>query len=93
MHFVLWSRASAVLCMLLRGFHNSFQTTKISEPEMSEDDKIKHSKYLVNVLFPFLEQFDQEQNMEKKIEAKIQGITSTLFSGVDSSCFDELYCQ
>lgn len=55
---------------------------------MSKDDKIKHSKYLVKVLLPFLEQFDHEQEMEREIEAKIQGITSTLFAVNDYSCFD-----
>lgn len=44
---------------------------------MSPDDKIKHSKYLLNLLLPFLKQFDDEQKMERAIEAKIQGITST----------------
>uniref|UniRef100_F6H9J5 Lysine-specific demethylase JMJ25 n=1 Tax=Vitis vinifera TaxID=29760 RepID=F6H9J5_VITVI len=49
--------------------------TKTLEPEMSKDDKIKHSKYLVKVLLPFLEQFDHEQEMEREIEAKIQGLS------------------
>ena len=54
---------------------------------MSKDDKIKHSKYLLNLLFPFLEQFDHEQKMEREIEAKSQGITSPSFAVNEYSCF------
>lgn len=71
--------AIAEACPFCRGNCNCKacldRDTKTLEPEMSKDDKIKHSKYLVKVLLPFLEQFDHEQEMEREIEAKIQGLS------------------
>lgn len=37
-------------------------------------------KYLIHSLYPFLEQFDQEQIKEKNLEAKIQGTIACISS-------------
>ncbi|KAL7180788.1 hypothetical protein ACSBR1_039780 [Camellia fascicularis] len=42
---------------------------------ISHDDRICHAKHLLHVLLPFLKQFNQEQLMEKEIEAKVQGLS------------------
>ncbi|CAL5427412.1 unnamed protein product [Camellia sinensis] len=42
---------------------------------ISHDDRICHAKHLLHVLLPFLKQFNQEQLMEKEIEAKVQAPT------------------
>ncbi|XP_037495740.1 lysine-specific demethylase JMJ25, partial [Jatropha curcas] len=49
---------------------------KSSGMPVNRDEKVKHLRYLVHVLYPFLEQFDHEQMMEKEMEAQMQGISS-----------------
>ncbi|XP_028065265.1 uncharacterized protein LOC114268310 isoform X6 [Camellia sinensis] len=46
-----------------------------SEWNISYDDRIRHGKHLLHALLPFLKQFNQEQLMEKEIEAKVQGLS------------------
>jgi len=43
-------------------------------PTRDKGEKVEHSLYLLQVLLPFLRQLDEEQMIEKEIEAKIQGI-------------------
>lgn len=42
--------------------------------KVSEEEKIKHTKKMLMIVLPFLKKFNQEQIIEKEIEAKIQGI-------------------
>lgn len=42
---------------------------------INEADKIKFQFYTLNLLLPWLKEMLQEQNVEKEIEAKIQGST------------------
>ncbi|KAI7993896.1 Lysine-specific demethylase JMJ25 [Camellia lanceoleosa] len=49
-----------------------------SEWNISYDDRIRHGKHLLHALLPFLKQFNQEQLMEKEIEAKVQAPTVKL---------------
>ncbi|KAL7163015.1 hypothetical protein ACSBR2_039170 [Camellia fascicularis] len=46
-----------------------------SEWNISYDDRIRHGKHLLHALLPFLKQLNQEQLMEKEIEAKVQGLS------------------
>ncbi|THG18328.1 hypothetical protein TEA_012540 [Camellia sinensis var. sinensis] len=62
---------------------------------ISHDDRICHAKHLLHVLLPFLKQFNQEQLMEKEIEAKVQG-TSLVSCYMNSIiCFQakSTYCK
>lgn len=43
------------------------------EMKLSDEEEFKHSIYLLQAVFPLLEQFNQQQLHEKQIEAKIQG--------------------
>eukprot|EP00261_Vitis_vinifera_P023820 XP_010655918.1 PREDICTED: lysine-specific demethylase JMJ25 isoform X2 [Vitis vinifera] len=43
--------------------------------KLSDEEKFKHSRYLLQAVVPFLKQFNQEQMLEKEIEAKIQGLS------------------
>lgn len=54
------------------------QSTGIAGVPDSKDERIHRLNYLVHVLYPFLEQFDHEQELEKNLEAKIQGMSCTL---------------
>ncbi|KAK8468415.1 hypothetical protein PHAVU_006G022150 [Phaseolus vulgaris] len=38
------------------------------------DEKIRHLKHIVRALYPFLEQFNHEQQLEMEMEAKIKGL-------------------
>ncbi|WMV42423.1 hypothetical protein MTR67_035808 [Solanum verrucosum] len=42
--------------------------------EISKEEKIQYSKFIVQKLLPFLRRFNTEQVMEMEIEAKIQGV-------------------
>ena len=42
--------------------------------EFSDDEKVQHSRYLLETLLPYIKQFSQEQMKEVVIEAKIQGM-------------------
>lgn len=42
--------------------------------EVSKEEKIFHTKVLLRTVLPVLKQFNEEQMMEKEIEAKIQGM-------------------
>ena len=44
------------------------------EVKISEDDRARHSLYLLQAVFPCLKQFDEEQRMEKEVEARIKGL-------------------
>lgn len=46
-----------------------------SKLEVSENEKFQHSKYLLQILLPYLKRFNQEQQMEKEREAKMQGLS------------------
>ncbi|KAK8545809.1 hypothetical protein V6N12_026628 [Hibiscus sabdariffa] len=61
----------------------------------NEDERIKHFKYLISWLYPFLKQFSEEQIKEMKLEAKIQGLRSSeidVLQAVSNDC-ERLYCN
>ncbi|XP_058001606.1 lysine-specific demethylase JMJ29 isoform X3 [Hevea brasiliensis] len=56
----------------LRDTPNEF-LNKLKKMVGTDDRKVLHSKYLVQALLPYLKQLNEEQMVEKKIEARIQG--------------------
>lgn len=66
------------------------QSTQYAGVPDSNDERIHHVKYLVHLLYPFLKQFDHEQELEKDMEAKIQGMTGTLTINNSPLC---MYCN
>ncbi|XP_058192689.1 lysine-specific demethylase JMJ26-like isoform X2 [Rhododendron vialii] len=50
-------------------------STGIAGVPDSKDERIHRLNYMVHVLYPFLKQFDHEQELEKNMEAKIQGLS------------------
>ncbi|XP_071912894.1 lysine-specific demethylase JMJ27 isoform X6 [Coffea arabica] len=44
------------------------------ELEFSAVEKMEYSKYILQLLLPFLKQVNEEQMMEKRIEAKLKGV-------------------
>ncbi|KAF9621591.1 hypothetical protein IFM89_023165 [Coptis chinensis] len=53
--------------------HGNYKEKHKSERKLNKDGEHNYSKYLVHLLLPVLKQIDQEQVMEKEVEAKIQG--------------------
>ncbi|PIA58803.1 hypothetical protein AQUCO_00500620v1 [Aquilegia coerulea] len=62
---------------------------------LTENEKVNYSKYLVDLLLPTLTQIDQEQAIEKEVEAKIQGVSVSEIKLQKSACsIDErAYCD
>ncbi|KAK9275007.1 hypothetical protein L1049_022264 [Liquidambar formosana] len=63
--------------------------------ECSNEEKVQHSKYLLQALLPFLIQFNQEQMMEKEMEAKIQGLSLSEMKIENARCpkNERMYCN
>ncbi|ONI22349.1 hypothetical protein PRUPE_2G123400, partial [Prunus persica] len=62
---------------------------------ISEDKKVEHSKYLLQVLLPFLKRVNDEQMIEMEIEARRQGLSLSelKIQRSDSSYGDRVYCN
>ncbi|KAL5721385.1 hypothetical protein ACHQM5_005037 [Ranunculus cassubicifolius] len=59
-------------CLPTKGTSKQRDTTRM---KLTGGEKVNYSKYMVHLLLPALIQIDREQVMEKKLEAKIQGIS------------------
>ncbi|GMI85165.1 hypothetical protein HRI_002185800 [Hibiscus trionum] len=61
----------------------------------NKDERIKHFKYLISWLYPFLKQFNEEQIKEIKLEAKVQGLRSSEIEVLQavSNDYERLYCN
>ncbi|KAL5724685.1 hypothetical protein ACHQM5_007912 [Ranunculus cassubicifolius] len=63
--------------------------------KLTEGDKVNYSQYMVKLLLPVLEEIDQEQEREKKLEAKIQGVSLSKLKIQKSGCSrsERAYCD
>ncbi|KAI8031346.1 Lysine-specific demethylase JMJ25 [Camellia lanceoleosa] len=70
------------------------ETNKYTGQPKSKDERIRHLKYLIYVLYPFLKQFDHDQTMEKEMEAKIQGLSLSDIEIQQAVCCNDerIYC-
>ncbi|XVE74268.1 hypothetical protein DITRI_Ditri12bG0003000 [Diplodiscus trichospermus] len=61
----------------------------------NKDERIKHLKYLISLLYPFLKQFHEDQMKEIVLEAKIQGLQSSEIEVPQavSDEYERLYCN
>ena len=50
-----------------------------STRDITDNEKVQHLQYMINLLLPFMKQICEEQSEEQEIEAKIQGILSFNF--------------
>ncbi|KAF7132499.1 hypothetical protein RHSIM_Rhsim09G0070900 [Rhododendron simsii] len=68
---------------------------KVFEKELSDDEKIRHSMYLLHLLIPFIRQFNQEQLLEKEVEAKSRGLSFAALKLQNANCSndDRTYCN
>ncbi|CAH9116832.1 unnamed protein product [Cuscuta epithymum] len=63
--------------------------------EVSNEEKVQYSKYILLVLLPILRRINEEQMVEKDIEAKIQGVSLSELVIEKANCHqeDRLYCD
>ncbi|KAJ1277482.1 hypothetical protein BS78_04G007200 [Paspalum vaginatum] len=86
----------------LRGSVSRFVSKKKKSPiintdhySVSEEDKIKFSLHTLRFLLPWLEEFHQEQMVEKRVEASIGGIDSCKMDVPLAKCGrdERIYCD
>nr|GMC81455.1 lysine-specific demethylase JMJ25-like isoform X1 [Ipomoea batatas] len=79
-------------CLRLNGPIRKLKKLKF---EVSNEEKIQYSKYILQVLLPLLRRFSAEQMMEKEIEAKIQGVRLSELKLQKAKCQlnERMYCD
>ncbi|XP_031401768.1 lysine-specific demethylase JMJ25-like [Punica granatum] len=62
---------------------------------INQEETHQHYKYVLHLLLPFLKQFNDEQMLEKDIEAKRQGLTLNMLNIKQTQCDpdERLYCD
>ncbi|KAK4594433.1 hypothetical protein RGQ29_018210 [Quercus rubra] len=65
------------------------------ELDISEDEEFEHYKYMLQVLLPFLQQINEEQMVEKNLEAKRQGLLlpDLKIEKADCPVDERVYCD
>ncbi|GFY91364.1 transcription factor jumonji (jmjC) domain-containing protein [Actinidia rufa] len=63
--------------------------------EVSEEEKLQHSKYILKALLPFLKNLNQEQMIEKKVEATIKDLPLSEVKLQRANCLtnERVYCN
>ncbi|XP_057496518.1 lysine-specific demethylase JMJ26-like isoform X2 [Actinidia eriantha] len=62
---------------------------------VSEEEKLQHSKYILKALLPFLKNLNQEQMIEKKVEATIKDLPLSEIKLQRANCLrnERVYCN
>ncbi|KAL3534429.1 hypothetical protein ACH5RR_002890 [Cinchona calisaya] len=63
--------------------------------KFSNKEKVEYSKYILQVLLPFLKQFNEEQMMEKETEAKLNNLSISEVTVERANCQqnERIYCD
>ncbi|XP_059656249.1 lysine-specific demethylase JMJ29-like isoform X2 [Cornus florida] len=63
--------------------------------DVNDNDKVEHSKYILQLLLPILKQFNLERIMEKELEASIQGLSLSEIMLQQAKCSlkERIYCN
>ncbi|PHT48143.1 Lysine-specific demethylase 3A [Capsicum baccatum] len=79
-------------CLRLDG---PIRALKNSQFEISEEEKLEYSKFILKKLLPFLRSFNAEQVTEMEIEAKIQGLPVSELKLQKAKCQknERMYCN
>ncbi|XP_027932966.1 lysine-specific demethylase JMJ25-like [Vigna unguiculata] len=76
------------VCLRSRG------TIKTSNSSITDEERVQHLQYMINLLIPFIQHICEEQSQELEIEAKIQGKSSSEIEIPQTSCENErIYCD
>ncbi|XP_061371700.1 lysine-specific demethylase JMJ25-like [Gastrolobium bilobum] len=78
---------------LIKEMKKVVETNK--DGKTKKDEEIEHHKYLLKALLPYLRQLDEEQMIEKEIEAKIRGLSLSELNieKADYSMDERVYCD
>ncbi|KAI3970394.1 hypothetical protein MKX01_024041 [Papaver californicum] len=71
------------------------KSVEASERKLEPKEKVDYSKYLLKNLLPVLKQINQEQIIEKEVEATIQGLSPSEVKVKNANCDDDerMYCN
>ncbi|KAJ4838852.1 hypothetical protein Tsubulata_010884 [Turnera subulata] len=93
----------AELCPFCRGNCNCKACLRLDVPidlknlklEVSAEEEAQHSKFLLKVLLPHLKQLNEEQMMERKIEATCQGVSLEELESQSANCpkDERMFCD
>ncbi|KAK4594438.1 hypothetical protein RGQ29_018211 [Quercus rubra] len=94
----------AEACPLCRGNCNCKACLRLDVPvrnlknlglDISEDEIFEHYKYVLQLLLPFLQQLNEEQMIEKQLEAKRQGLLlpELMIEKADFRIDERVYCD
>ncbi|KAF9596149.1 hypothetical protein IFM89_007467 [Coptis chinensis] len=66
-----------------------------SAMDISKDDKVNYSTYMLHSLLPILKEIDKDQTREKEVEAKIRGVAVSEIKLQQSDCasYEHVYCD
>lgn len=79
-------------CMRLDG---PIRHLKNLELKFTEEEKVLYSKFILQLLLPFLKKFNAEQSAEKDVEAKIRGLPVSDITAQEAKCEkdERIYCD
>ncbi|KAG8383963.1 hypothetical protein BUALT_Bualt04G0068500 [Buddleja alternifolia] len=79
-------------CMRLDGPIRHLKNLKV---DFTPEQKLQYSRYMLQMLLPFLKQFHAEQLVEMEMEAKIQGLPISEIKPQRSNCrkIERIYCD
>ncbi|XVE92931.1 hypothetical protein REPUB_Repub01dG0146300 [Reevesia pubescens] len=87
------SNCNCKACLRMTGVLKKLGNTLMLE--FSDDEKVQHSRYLLQTLLPYIKQFSQEQMKEMDIEAKIRGVLPEQIQLKQALCpsDERVYCN
>ncbi|GAA0148621.1 histone modifying enzyme [Lithospermum erythrorhizon] len=79
-------------CLRLEG---TMKELNNSELKYGEEEEVKYCKQILQELWPFLKQFNAEQNREREIEANIQGLSTSEIKVPRAECqkYERIFCN
>ncbi|XP_022884392.1 lysine-specific demethylase JMJ25-like [Olea europaea var. sylvestris] len=79
-------------CMRLDG---PIRHLKNLELKFTEEEKVQYSKFMLQLLLPFLKKFNAEQSAEKDVEAEIKGLPVSDITAQEAKCEkdERIYCD
>ncbi|KAI3950576.1 hypothetical protein MKW92_035303 [Papaver armeniacum] len=83
------------ICNCKGCLRKGLKSMEASERKIEPEEKIEHSKYLLKCLLPVLRQINQEQVIEKEVEAVFQRISPSEVQIESANCDDgeHMYCN
>ena len=68
------------------------QDKKDVEVEVTNEEKIVHSRYLLQGLLPYFKRLNEEQVDERELEAKIRGMSAYQYEIIRAPVYEIPFC-